>query len=95
MGSLLVRATFGERVAGILVWQRGKRSSENRFQTTFGLAGKGSSLEDCVRTAHTLQTGFVELQVGCVPKGTHVVGCRLQVASFICLLSFKFHINTC
>lgn len=27
----------------------------------------------CVRTAHTLQTGFVGLQVGCVPKGTHAV----------------------
>ena len=45
MGSLLVRATFGERVVGILVWQSGKRSSENGFQTTFGLGGKGSSLE--------------------------------------------------
>ena len=45
MGSLLVWATFGERVAGILVWQSGKRSPENRFQTTFGLVGKGSSLE--------------------------------------------------
>ena len=30
---------------GILVWQRGKRSSENGFQTTFGLGRKGSSLE--------------------------------------------------
>ena len=26
-----------------------------------------------MRTAHTLQTGFVGLQVGCVPKGTHAV----------------------
>ena len=25
---------------GILVWQSGKRSSENGFQTTFGLSGK-------------------------------------------------------
>ena len=76
MGSLLVWTMFGERVVGILVWQRGKRSSENGFQTTFGLAGKGSSLERpraCVRTTHTLQTGFVGLQVGCVPKGTHAV----------------------
>ena len=35
MGSLLVQTTFGERVVGILVWQSGKRSSENGFQTTF------------------------------------------------------------
>ena len=26
-----------------------------------------------MRTAHTLQTGFVGLLVGCVPKGTHAV----------------------
>ena len=59
MGSLLVRATFGERVVGILVWQRGKRSSENGFQTTFGLGGKGSSLEDRVRAYRTHPThGF-------------------------------------
>lgn len=45
MGSLLVWATFGEIVAGILVWQSGRRSSENGFQTTFGLGGKGSDLE--------------------------------------------------
>ena len=56
MGSLLIRATFGEVAAGILVWQSGQRSSENGFQTTFGLVGKGSSLEDCVRTVHTLRT---------------------------------------
>ena len=41
MRSLLVQTTFGERVAGILVWQSGKRSSENGFQTTFSLGGKG------------------------------------------------------
>ena len=41
MGSLLVRATFGERAAGILVLRSGKRSSENGFQTTFGLVWKG------------------------------------------------------
>ncbi len=35
--------TFGERVAGRFVLQSGKRSSENGFQTTFGLGGKGSS----------------------------------------------------
>ena len=45
MGSLLVRATFGEIVAGRFVLQSGKRSSENGFQTTFGLVGKGGSLE--------------------------------------------------
>ena len=45
MGSLLVLAAFVERVVGILVWQSGKRSSENGFQMTFGLSGKGSSLE--------------------------------------------------
>ena len=41
MGSLLVRAMFGERVVGILVWQSGKRSSENEVQTTFVVVGKG------------------------------------------------------
>ena len=45
MGSLLVRAAFGERVEGILVWQSGKRSSENGFQTTFGVVEKGSGSE--------------------------------------------------
>ncbi|MFC2540883.1 hypothetical protein [Neisseria sicca] len=35
MGSLLVRAMFGERAAGRFVLQSGKRSSENGFQTTF------------------------------------------------------------
>ena len=44
MGSLLVRATFGEMEAGRFVLRSGKRSSENGFQTTFGLSGKGSSL---------------------------------------------------
>lgn len=39
MGSLLVRATFGERVVGILVLRSGKRSSENGFQTTLDLGG--------------------------------------------------------
>lgn len=34
--SLLIRATFGEMVAGRFVLQSGKRSSENGFQTTFG-----------------------------------------------------------
>jgi hypothetical protein len=32
---------FGERVVGILVWQSGKRSSENEVQTTFVVVGKG------------------------------------------------------
>ena len=41
MGSLLVRATFGEMVVGILVWQSGKRSSENGVQTTFGEGWEG------------------------------------------------------
>ena len=36
MGSLLVQTTFGEMVAGRFALQRGKRSSENGFQTTFG-----------------------------------------------------------
>ena len=39
MGSLLGWAAFGERVVGILVWQSGKRSSENGVQTTFGVGG--------------------------------------------------------
>ena len=55
MGSLLVRATFGERVGGSFVLQSSQRSSENGFQTTFGLGGKGGSLEDRVRTVHTLR----------------------------------------
>ena len=45
MGSLLVRATFGERVVGILVLRSGKRSSENGVQTTFGLVGKDCGLK--------------------------------------------------
>ena len=45
MSSLLVRAMFGEMVAGIFALRSGKRSSENGFQTTFGLGGKGSDLE--------------------------------------------------
>ena len=64
-----------ERVEGRFVLQRGKRSSENGVQTTFGVGGKGSGFRKtaCVRTAHTLQTVFVGLQVGCMPKGTHAV----------------------
>ena len=77
MGNLLVRTTFEGRAAGRFVLQRGKRSSENGFQTTFGLAGKGSSLEDRVRAYRTHPTnGFQvlrDLQVGCIPKGTHAV----------------------
>jgi hypothetical protein len=40
-----------------------------------------------VRTAHTLRTGFVGLQVGCVPKGTHAVagyGLLLLCSRLIC-----------
>ena len=44
---------FGERVVGILVWQSGKRSSENGFQTTFGLAWKGCGLKrPCAYRTH-------------------------------------------
>lgn len=43
MGSLLVRATFGEMVVGRFVLQSGKRSSENGIQTTFGVVGKAGS----------------------------------------------------
>ena len=47
---------------------------EKYFQTAFGLVGKNFSKRPRgVRTAHTLQTGFVGLQVGCMPKGTHAV----------------------
>ena len=44
---------------GILVWQSGKRSSENGFQTIFGLGGKGSGFRKtvCVH-ATTRQTEF-------------------------------------
>ena len=69
--------SLGEMVVRILALQGGKRSSENGFQTTFGLAGKGSSLEDRVRAYRTHPTnGFQvlrDLQVGCIPKGTHAV----------------------
>ena len=61
MGSLLVRATFGERVVGILVWQRGKRSSENGFQTTFDLSGKGSSLEIPLHMGFKFHAGYAGL----------------------------------
>ena len=77
MGSLLVRATFGERVEGRFVLQGRKRSSENGVQTTFGLAGKGSSLEDRVRTYRTHPTHKFKIlcdpQVGYMPEGTHAV----------------------
>ena len=46
MGSLLVRAMFGERVVGIFIWQIGKGRLKNGFQTTFWFE---SSLEDRVR----------------------------------------------
>ena len=62
MGSLLVRAAFGEGVEGRFVLRSGKRSSENGFQTTCGLGGKGSGLERpsvCVlRTLHTWSPSF-------------------------------------
>lgn len=57
MGSLLVWAIFGERVVGILALQSGKRSSENGFQTTFGLGGKGEWFR----------------KTECVPEGMHAV----------------------
>ena len=66
MGSLLVQTMFGERVVGILVWQSGKRSSENGVQTTFW-----GGLE---REVHKFR-----LRVVCVKRRT--VGCKLQLAS--------------
>lgn len=45
MGSLLVWATFGEMEAERFVLRSGKRSSENGFQTTFGVVGKGYGLK--------------------------------------------------
>jgi hypothetical protein len=43
-----------------------------------------------VRTAHTLQTGFVGLQVGCVPKGTHAVaGYGLLISNSINIASLQ------
>ena len=59
MGSLLVRATFGERVVGIFALQSGKRSSGNGVQTTFGVGGKRSSLEDCVPYTIHMGSSFV------------------------------------
>ena len=47
MGSLLVRAMFGERVVGRFALQRGKRSSENGFQTTFGGEGRVRKAVTC------------------------------------------------
>ncbi|EFM03614.1 hypothetical protein HMPREF0602_1928 [Neisseria meningitidis ATCC 13091] len=41
MRSLLVRAMFGERMVGRFVLQSGKRSSENRVQTTFWFSWEG------------------------------------------------------
>jgi len=60
MRSLLVRAMFGERVAGRFVLQSGKKSSENGFQTTFGLEWKWKWFRKiaCVCIAHTLCTNF-------------------------------------
>ena len=52
---------FGERVAGILVWQSGKRSSENGFQTTFGLVGKGGSLEIPLHMGFKFHAGYAGL----------------------------------
>ena len=52
---------FGERVVGRFVLQRGKRSSENGFQTTFGLVGKGSGLERpraCPKARTRLDAGY-------------------------------------
>ena len=59
MGSLLVRAMFGERVVGRFVLQGGKRSSENGFQPTCGVVGKGVIQKDRVRAYRTHATrGF-------------------------------------
>lgn len=49
---------FGEREAGVLVLQNGKRSSGNGVQTTFGSVGKGSGLERPRATAYTLHRYF-------------------------------------
>ena len=86
MGSLLVQTTFGERVEGRFVLQSGKRSSENEVQTTFGLAGKGSSLErPRAYSTHTLHTDskFCVIVRWCVPEGTRSVGCKLRLATHI------------
>ena len=57
MGSLLVRATFGERAAGRFALQRGKRSSENGVQTTFWVDGE--VVLEIPRAYHTSPThGF-------------------------------------
>lgn len=86
MGSLLVRATFGERVEGRFVLQGRKRSSENGVQTTFWGGWKRCSLErPCTCVPHTHYKRIPSLrdwQVRCVPEGTHVVGCRLQLSNY-------------
>ncbi|RKV83638.1 MAG: hypothetical protein D8H97_07505 [Neisseria sp.] len=77
MGSLLVRATFGERAVGILVWQSGKRSSENGFQTTFGLGGKGGSFRRpraCVPHTIHMESKFCVICRSDVSKNTDTVG---------------------
>lgn len=68
---------------GILVWQSGKRSSENGFQTTFGLGRKGSSLERpravsiarhrmcltaAVKAAHSVLLNDLAARCGAIPR---------------------------
>ena len=78
----------------ILALQGGKRSSENGFQTTFGLAGKGSSLEDRVRAYRTHPTyGFCGI-AGRVCAQRHARGCRLRLAhAVVCYSKLVFIVN--
>lgn len=72
---------FGEIEVGILVLQRDKRSSENGFQTTFGLGRKGSSLER-PRAYRTHPTdGFCGI-AGRVCVRRHARGCMEATACF-------------
>ncbi|RPC78137.1 hypothetical protein JY66_09340 [Neisseria meningitidis] len=78
MRSLLVRAMFGERMEGRFVLQSGKRSSENRVQTTFWFSWEGLWFKKtaCVCTAHTLHTDskFCVICRSGVPKDKDTVG---------------------
>lgn len=72
MRSLLVRAMFGERMVGRFVLQSGKRSSENRVQTTFWFSWEGLWFKKtaCVCSTHPTH-GFQvlrDLQVGCAER---------------------------
>lgn len=64
MGSLLVRATFGERVVGRFALRSGKRSSENGVQTTFWLGRRGAFKKNRVLVSKQAHTWLDEGDIG-------------------------------